>query len=66
MICPPSELYHIIGKVANICMHSSLPSAGMHRRVTVLVLCVCVCVCVNSSVNIVRFYIPSKAHTAFV
>ena len=29
---------------------------------------VCVCVCYNSSVNIVRFYIPSKVHVhmAFV
>ena len=27
---------------------------------------VCVCVCYNSSVNIVRFYIPSKVRTDFV
>ena len=25
-----------------------LPSARMHRRVTVVVLCVCVCVCVRN------------------
>ena len=29
-------------------------------------MCVCLSVCYNSSVNIVRFYIPSKVHTAFV
>ena len=36
----------------------------MRRRVTVLVLCVCVCS--HSSVNIVRFYSPSKVHAAFI
>ena len=29
-------------------------------------VCVCLSVCYNSSVNIVRFYIPSKVRTAFV
>ena len=45
-------------------------SVRMCRRVTVFVLCVCVCVyvyvCYNSSVNIVRFYSPSKLRTAFL
>ena len=43
-------------------------------NVCMCVLCVCVCVCVcvclsvcyNSSVNIVRFYMPSKVCTAFI
>ena len=42
------------------------PSARMRRRVTVLVLCICVCDCYNSSVNIVRFYVPSKVCTDFL
>ena len=53
---------HLFIGVAVIC----LLTLSAHAQEGYGTCLVCVCVCNNSSVNIVRFYVPSKVRTAFV